>query len=126
LRHFIAYHNENNMGYSCFDIPEPRVQTSREVEGLEGVTVWLIAGEGDKPKSYFLAAKFVASRCEPNSIAGSKFPHLIAGPGHLFKKSIPLGGTSLIEQVRKESANFVRGFYETKDAVVISGLSALA
>jgi hypothetical protein len=60
LRHFIAYHNEKNMGYSCTDIPEPRVQTSRQVAGLEGVTVWLVAGEGSKPKSYFLTAKFVA------------------------------------------------------------------
>ena len=125
MRHFIAYHNEKNMG-PCVDIPEPRVQTRREVEGLEGVTVWLVAGEGEKPKSYFLAAKFVVCRCEPNSIAGSKFPHLITGPCHLFKKSILLSGTSLIEQVRKESANFVRGFYETKDAAVISGLNALA
>jgi len=126
MRHFIAYHNQKNMGYSCVDIPEPRVQTSREVEGLEGVTVWLVAGEGEKPKSYYLAAKFVASRCEANAISGSRFPHLIAGLGQLFKKSIPLAGTALLEHVRKESANFVRGFYETKEASVISGLSQRA
>jgi hypothetical protein len=95
------------------------------VEGLEGVTVWLIAGEGEKPKAYFLAAKFVANRCESNSIPGSKFPHLIAGAGSLFKKNIPIGGTSFLAQVRKDSANFVRGFYETKDPLVVSGLNAL-
>lgn len=125
MRHFIAYHNQKNMGYSCVDIPEPRVQTSREIEGLEGATVWLVAGEGEKPKSYYLAAKFVALRCEANAIPGSRFPNLIAGPGQLFKKSIPLAGTELLERVRKESANFVRGFYETKDPVVIAGLSSL-
>lgn len=126
MRHFIAYHNEKNMGYSCTDILEPRVQTSRQVAGLEGVTVWLVAGEGSKPKSYFLTAKFVASRCEINSIPSSKFPHIIAGPGHLFKKSIPLDSTPLLEKVRKESANFVRGFYETKDLAVIASLTTLA
>jgi hypothetical protein len=76
--------------------------------------------------SLFALTEFVANRCEPNSISGSKFPHLIAGPGRPFKKSMPLSGTSLLERVRKESANFVRSFYETKDSAIISGLSALA
>lgn len=125
LRHFIAYHNPKTMGYSCVDIPEPRVQTSRPVAGLDGVTVWLIAGEGETPKSYYLAAKFIADRCEPNSIVGSKFPNLIAGPGNLFKKTIPLNGSLVLEHLRRESANFVRGFYESKDSAVISGLKAL-
>lgn len=125
MRHFIAYHNQKNMGYSCVDIPEPRVQTGRGVEGLEGVTVWLLAGEGEKPKSYYLAAKFVAERCETNAISGSRFPHLIAGPGQLFRKSLPLGGKPVLEEIRRESANFVRGFYETKDPAVIAGLSQL-
>lgn len=126
MRHFVAYHNQKTMGYSCAEFREPRVQTRRPVEGLEGVTVWLLAGEGGSPKSYFLAAKFVASRCVPNVAANSKFPNLISGKGHLFKKSIPLNGTSLLKHVRKDSANFVRGFYETKSSSVISGLKALA
>lgn len=126
MRHFIAYHNQKNMGYSCVDIPEPRVQTSREVEGLEGVTVWLVAGEGEKPKSYYLAAKFVAGRCVKNAISGSRFPHLIAGSGQLFKKSIPLGGKPLLDEIRRESANFVKGFYETTNPMIIAGLGRLA
>lgn len=114
------------MGYSCVDITEPRVQTSRSIEGLEGATVWLVAGEGKSPKSYYLAAKFVASRCGPNPISGSKFPNLITGEGNLFKKTVPLCGTALLELIRTESANFVRGFYEAKNAAVIVGLKALA
>ena len=126
MRHFIAYHNPNTMGYSCVDIPEPRVKTSRPVTCLEGVTVWLIAGEGKSPKSYYLTAKFIASRCETNFDPGSKLSNLIAGDGTLFKKSISVTGTSLLELIQKESANFVRGFYESKDANVISGLEKLA
>ena len=125
MRHFIANHNEKKVGFSCVDIPEPRVQTSRPVDGVEGVTVWLVAGEGEMPKAYFLAATFVTSRCGMNSVPGSTFSNLIAGPGRLFKKTIPLSGTSLLEQVRSESANFVSGFYETKDHTIISGLLSI-
>lgn len=74
LRHFIAYHNAKMMKYSCTDIPEPRVQIRKPVEGLEGVALWLVAGEGESPKSYFLAAAFVASRCEPGSFPAPNFP----------------------------------------------------
>ena len=100
--------------------------TSRSVVGLEGATVWLIAGEGEKPKSYFLAVRFVAGRCDPNSFPSAKFPHLIADTGSLFKKSISLKGMPLLDQVRKESANFLRGFYETKESSIISSLTGLA
>ncbi|MFI3187359.1 MAG: hypothetical protein QX198_15400 [Methylococcaceae bacterium] len=130
MRHFIAYHNPKTMGYSCIDIPEPRVKTSRPVMGLEGVTVWLVAGEGESPKSYYLTAKFIASRCQTNVDPGAKLSNLIAGDhgdhGSLFKKSISITGTSLLELIQKESANFVRGFYESKDVNIISGLERLA
>jgi len=114
------------MGYSCAAIVEPRVQTRRPVAGLEGATVWLVAGEGERPKSYYLAAKFIASRCEPNFVSSSKFPNLIAGSGTLFANRIPINGTLLLAQIRQESANFIRGFYETTDAAIIAGLIALA
>lgn len=113
------------MGYSCTEIKEPRVQTRNPVVGLEGTTVWLFAGEGSSPRSYFLAATFVTSRCEPDSFPSSKFPNLIAGNGTLFGKRIPLDGTSLLRLVRKESANFARGLYEAKKTTTISALQAL-
>lgn len=126
MRHFIAYHNAKDMGYSCIDIPEPRVRTGNDVEGLEGVTVWLVAGEGEAPKSYFLASKFVATRCETNFFPAPKRRNLIAGDGELFARRIPLDDTGLIELIRKESANFVRGLYETHNPTIVSALKALA
>ncbi len=125
MRHFIAYHNPKTMGYSCVDIPEPRVKTSRSVTCLEGVTVWLVAGEGESPKLYYLTAKFIASRCETNLYPGSKLSNLISGDGTLFKKTISITGTSLLGLIQKESANFVRGFYESKDVNIIYKLKKL-
>lgn len=126
MRHFAAYHNAKRMGYSCTSIPEPRVKTSKSVSGLEGVTVWLIAGEGDSPKRYYLAAKFIASKCEPNRYPGSELPNQISGEGTLFGLSKPIDGTPLFDALRSKSANFVNGFYEIKDAAVVKSLQALA
>jgi hypothetical protein len=70
LRNFIAYHNAQKEG-SCTAIPEPRVKTGKSVSGLEGVTVWLISGEGKKDKSYYLAATFIAKKCELNLYPGT-------------------------------------------------------
>ena len=126
MRHFAAYHNAKRMKYSCTAIPEPRVKTSKSVANLEGVTVWLIAGEGSTPKRYYLASKFIAKKCQSGLYPGTDLPNQISGDGRLFGLSLPLDGTSLLAALRKNSANFVNGFYEIKDAAVVKGLQALA
>lgn len=125
MRHFIAYHNEQKMRYSCTEIPVPRVKTSKSVSGLDGVTVWLIAGEGKSPKSYYLAAKFTATKCEPNLYPGTDLPNQISGEGTLFKKGILLNGSTLLKLLQNKSANFVNGFYESRDPTAIAYLEAL-
>jgi hypothetical protein len=126
LRYFIAYHNEQKMGYSCTAIPTPRVKTSKPVAGTEGSTVWLIAGEGKSPKSYYLAAKFSVEKCEPGKHLGTELPNEVSGPGLLLGKSIKLSGTPLLSQLQKLSANFVHGFCEVRDVAAIAALKALA
>lgn len=126
MRHFIAYHNAKKIGYSSETLPSPRVKTKKPVVNLEGVTVWLIAGEGKSPKSYFLAAKFVANNCEQNKFSGSSLPNEISGPGHLFKFTIPITGTSLLELIRAMSHNFRNGFHEVSDTRIIDALVRLA
>ena len=125
MRHFLAYHNAEKMGYSCDAIPEPRVKTSKSVAGLHGVTVWLISGEGKSPKHYYLAAKFLANKCESGLYPSSDLPNQISGPGALFGKSKPIGGTPLHSLLKRQSANFVNGFFELHDPVAISGLERL-
>ena len=114
------------MGQSCADIPAPQAKTSKNISGLEGVTVWLIAGEGDSPKSYYLAAKFVADKCEANRYPTEKLANQISGPGRLLKKTIPINGTPLLEVLKRYSANFANGFGELKDSFAIKALQALA
>lgn len=126
MRHFLAYHNQKKMGYSCTKIPNPRVKTSKSVLGLEGSTVWLVAGEGESPKSYYLASRFVIEKCEPNKYSGTKLTNEVSGSGVLLGTSIPLAGTQLLEQLRRQSANFVNGFCELRDPASLASLKALA
>lgn len=126
MRHFLAYHNEKKMGYSCKDISNPRVKTSKAVLGLEGSTVWLVAGEGESPKRYYLASRFVIESCEPNKHSGTKLTNEVSGSGVLLGTSIPLAGTKLLEQLKRQSANFVNGFFELRDPASLAALKALA
>ena len=126
LRYFLAYHNAQKMGYSCTAIPTPRVKTSKSVAGLEGSTVWLVAGEGKSPKNYFLASTFLSDKCEPDKYLGTRLPNEVPGTGTLLGTSVSLNATALLEQLQKLSANFVNGFCELRDPAAISALKALA
>jgi hypothetical protein len=113
------------MGYSCTEIPEPRVKTKLPVVDLHGSTVWLIAGEGDRSKSYFLASTFVVEQCHSDKYPGTPLPNQISGQGKLFGRTIHLDGTPLLEVIRCETANFVSGLREIRNPKVISELRAL-
>ena len=114
MRHFIAYHNAEERGFSSTSIPRPRVVTRKAVDGLAGVTVWLIAGEGKSPKSYYLASKFIVEKVSPNAHPGADLPNEIEGSGNLYKLSIPIVD-KLLDKVRKDSNNFRNGLYEIRD-----------
>ncbi len=126
MRHYFAYHNAHRMGYSSTNLIEPQIKTSKKVDGIEGATIWLIAGEGQSPKAYFLAAKFIAIKCEPDKFPGTRHPNLISGTGQLFKLSLPISDGKLLEQLKMSSANFVNGFTQLRDAATINTLEAMA
>jgi len=125
MRHFFAYHNALKMGYSCTAIPVPQAKTRRAVIGLEGVTVWLIAGEGSTPKVYYLTSCFLIASCQENKYPGSKLPNEVSGEGVLFGKRISLKSFTVLAQLRLATANFVRGFCELHDPKIIADLELL-
>lgn len=114
------------MGYSCTDIPVPRVKTDKLVIGLEGATVWLVAGEGASPKRYYLTSRFIIDKCEQNKDIGTRLSNEVSGSGVLLGMSVPLNTTSILKQVMRLSANFVNGFFELRDPDAIAALKTLA
>lgn len=125
MRHFIAYHNAKKMGYPSTALTDPHVKTGNSVKKLEGVTVWLIAGEGKSPKRYYLASKFTAVVCEEAKFPGSKLSNQISGGGSLFKLTKPLNGTPLLAKIISSTANFRKGFHEIADPAIVKDLLAI-
>lgn len=126
MRYYIGYHNEEKMGALDTSLRHPRVRTRRPVVGLEGSTVWLIAGAGTSPKSYYVASRFTIEKCEPDKYLGEKLSNQVSGEGRMLGRSVPLDGSELLAQLKQRSANFVSGFCSITDPSVIAGLKAIA
>ncbi len=126
MRYFLAYHNADRMGYSSTAIRAPSVKTSKPVGGLEGSVVWLVGAEGKSLKSYYLASRFVVDKCEPNKYPGTDLPNVVSGKGVLFGTRICLDSTPLLDELRRYTANFVRGFGELHDSALRAALERLA
>jgi len=124
MRHFIGYHNSEGMGYSSTTLTEPRIKTKKKVSGLNGATVWLIAGEGKSPKDYYIASSFIADTCSMGLYPGTEHPNQISGTGTLYKLKIPISGTSVLANIQQETNNFRNGFHEIKDPSLVSALEA--
>ncbi len=126
MRYFVAYHNAKKMGYSCTEIPVPRVKTRKPIAGLEGATVWLVSGEGESPKSYYLASRFVVEKCETDKHLGAILPNEISGTGVLLGTAVCLDSTALLKSLKRVTANFVNGLCELRDPGVVAELRSIA
>jgi hypothetical protein len=125
MRYYIGYHNEEKMGALDTSLRHPRVKTKKPVLGLEGSTVWLIAGVGSSPKSYYVASRFIIEKCEPDKYLGEKLPNQVSGEGKMLGRSVPLDRSDLLPELKRQSANFVSGFCQISDPNTIAGLKAI-
>jgi hypothetical protein len=125
VRYFVAYHNEQKTKILCTNLPYPRVRTKKKVFGLEGSVVWMIAGAGKSPKSYYLVSTFIIDKFEPNKYPGDDLPNEVSGTGRLFGLSILLDQTSILEKLKRQTANFASGFFEINNSAIISEFESL-
>jgi hypothetical protein len=123
MRHFIAYHNTEKMGYSLPDGNPQRVLAKRPVNGLRGNTVWLVEGTGT-PRQYCLASVFRVDKVGETD--EGRFTWFASGPGHFFHPHVPIKHTSWFPEVLRVTGNFAWGVRETKDHAVIAGLTEIA
>ena len=61
MRHFVAYHSKDRMGYSAEESNPFGLYTSKNLSNPIGDVVWIVAGVGASPKQYVLSSWFVIS-----------------------------------------------------------------
>lgn len=85
----------------------------------------MIVGAGKSPKSYYLVSIFIIDKCEQNKYSGDDLPNKISGTERLFDLSIPLDQTSILEKLKRQTANFASGFFEINNSAIISEFESL-
>ncbi len=124
MRHFIAYHNPEKMGYqyTVSSDKQEYILTNKPVKHVIGNTVWVVTFEAEH--DYSLASVFVVSSADEWNEAG--FKHRISGRGHSFYPWKRIKHLSWFAKLMTATGNFGLGLQEVSDAVVVKGLVAIA
>lgn len=124
MKHFIAHHSHDVMGYSSTMIGNPCVRTGKDVNSLNisrGDVVWLTASEKGAKTKYYIASRFVVQQIEQGIYPGPKLQNLVSGSGLLFKLSVPITDTPLYARIKD---HFGLGMRELTDNSLISELES--
>jgi hypothetical protein len=81
-RHYVGYHRPQRMGYGADEINRIGLYTNKHVDDntMKGNVIWLITGEGNSPKTYYLYYWFIATHVEPDANRDD-FGYTILGDG---------------------------------------------
>jgi len=123
-RHFVAYHNTEQMGRSL-RVGDPfRVLTNKRVDSLQGHLVWFVVGEDTRPRKYFLGSVFRVTEIGDTTQGG--FSHFASGHGHVFEPPIRLDNRDWFPSFATSVGRFGFGLQALKDPSSIAALEALA
>jgi hypothetical protein len=124
MRHFIAYHNTERMGWHLHDRDPFRVLTRKPVGHLVNHAVWFVVGEGGLPRRYSLGSVFVVREVGPCDQPG--FRNFACGPGHAFRPAPTLSGLAWFPALVEAVGRFQFGVQEVRDAQLVAALQGLA
>src|SRR5262245_29123025 len=124
MRHYVAYHNPEKMGYSAEEVTELCIVTNKAVENLIGDRIWLIQGEG-KPRKYVLRGTFIVASVGADTEDG--FRYVVRGrEGALFQPYIPIGTLPWFERFKMSQGNFAFGLQRISDPAVVEELKRVS
>jgi hypothetical protein len=120
MKHFIAYHNTEKMGYSLPDSQPQRLLAKKPIKHLLRNTAWFVTFEGSgTPRQYCLGSVFRVGEVQEKDKEGFKW--VASGPGYVFHPRILIKDMGL-----RFTGNFGLGVSEVKDNAVIVGLTRIA
>jgi hypothetical protein len=124
MRHFIAYHNPEKMGYqySVHKDNHERVLTNKPVHHVVGNMVWVVTFK--ERHDYALACVFQVDECGDTNAKG--FKHWISGKGRAFRPWRDIKNLDWFPNLMKATGNFGLGLQEVTEPSVVAGLLQIA
>jgi hypothetical protein len=122
MRHFVAYHNSDKMGYE--DSDPTGLYTSKSTSQT-GDLIWIVTGSGKSPKRYSLTSWFIVSEIEQAD--DPRFGLSVRGTeGGALEPAPALNGLPWFQDFFKRMAHFSLGLHEITERKVIRSLTLLA
>ncbi len=123
MRHFIAYHSVELMGYDLQiedDFHFISRKAKKHLEKTLGHYVWVFKGQKREKnkKQFLLAGLFVPDEIIDDE-DDSKIKHIFGYEGDLFENPIDVSDQDWFLKLKKQQANFSIGIAEIKDKEII-------
>lgn len=123
VKHYVQYHNTDAQGGRPSGGDDRfQIFSSKPLRHLPGHTVWLISGEGTRPKRYFL--EYVFEVDEVSSAEANQTGTAWGSRGHRFDPPLPLNDLPWFADFKKSQQNFSLGLREI-DAAYLPEFEAL-
>lgn len=122
---YVVYHKPERMGYDGLSVDRLSVYTDHPVSRhVVGARVWLLAGEGERPRTYRLRGTFVIAAIEPSD--NPEFASILSGKdGRLFAPMPRLNDEPWFPPFRESMGRFHFGFRRITDPKVLAGLRSV-
>lgn len=123
VRHWLAYHNPDVMGFEFYECEGFAILTNKRVRDLVGDIVWDVGRLGGTTR-YFLDCRFRVTHLGPADPTSGFSLRVSGDDGLLFGPALEITAKPWFEELRRVTGNFSVGFQSIKDSAVRSGLSA--
>lgn len=125
MRHFVAYHSADRMGYTAKEATPFGLYTNKNVSDPIGDVIRIITGSADKPKRYSLTSWFIVSDVSPADHTDFGFT-LSGHEGKEFARYQRLDHLPWFAAFLKRMANFSIGLTELRDEAIIDEFRRVA
>lgn len=123
MKHYVGYHNTEKMGRP-FGVGDPfRILTNRPVDRLQAAIIWVIVGEGSKPRRYSLGSVFRVTKT--GEAAEEGFAYSAAGNGHRCEPPVPLTDLPWFGRFKETMNRFQFGVQPIPDSDAVAELEKL-
>lgn len=119
MRHFVQYHNPDEMGPYRHRNKDFAIVTNKDFESIVGSTVWLVTRKGPRPYRYFLCSSFIVDEVERGNRGRFK-NRAVGSEGR--DCDIEIGNQPWFPELLRVTGNFGLGLQPISNRAVIEGL----